>query len=64
MLVVLELVLSLANKGLIAQILKLCQGRLCVPTLEQIGAVELYKTPVSYFKEVNEEYKKKRCIIQ
>lgn len=52
------------NKGLIAQILKLCQGRLCVPTLEQIGAVELYKTPVSYFKEVNEEYKKKRCIIQ
>ncbi|MCE4761454.1 pyridoxal phosphate-dependent aminotransferase [Clostridioides difficile] len=51
------------NKGLIAQILKLCQGRLCVPTLEQIGAVELYKTPVSYFKEVNEEYKKRRDVL-
>nr|WP_330375065.1 aminotransferase class I/II-fold pyridoxal phosphate-dependent enzyme [Clostridioides difficile] len=39
------------------------QGRLCVPTLEQIGAVELYKTPVSYFKEVNEEYKKRRDVL-
>ena len=51
------------NKELIAQIMKLCQGRLCVPTLEQIGAVELYKTPVSYFKEVNEEYRKRRDVL-
>lgn len=51
------------NKELIAQIMKLCQGRLCVPTLEQIGAVELYKTPVSYFKEVNDEYKKRRDVL-
>lgn len=51
------------NKGLIAQIMKLCQGRLCVPTLEQIGAVELYKTPVSYFKEVNDEYRKRRDVL-
>jgi aspartate aminotransferase len=45
------------------QILKLCQGRLCVPTLEQVGAVELYKTPVSYFKEVNEEYRGRRDVL-
>lgn len=51
------------NKGLIAQILKLCQGRLCVPTLEQIGSVELYKTPTSYFKEVNEEYRRRRDVL-
>lgn len=51
------------NKELIAQIMKLCQGRLCVPTLEQVGAVELYKTPVSYFKEVNDEYKKRRDVL-
>lgn len=51
------------NKGLIAQIVKLCQGRLCVATLEQLGAVELYKTPISYFKEVNEEYKKRRDVL-
>ena len=51
------------NKGLMAEILKLCQGRLCVATLEQIGSVELYKTPVSYFKEVNEEYKHRRDVL-
>ncbi len=51
------------NKVLIAEILKLCQGRLCVATLEQIGSVQLYKTPVSYFKEVNEEYKHRRDVL-
>ncbi|RDY24725.1 pyridoxal phosphate-dependent aminotransferase [Romboutsia maritimum] len=55
--------LACKNKGLIAQILKLCQGRLCVATLEQLGAVELYKTPTSYFKEVNAEYKKRRDVL-
>jgi len=51
------------NKELIKQILKLCQGRLCVPTLEQIGAVELYKTPDTYFDAVNEEYDTRRKIV-
>lgn len=51
------------NKELMAQILKLCQGRLCVPTLEQIGAVELYKTPKSYFEEVNAEYRNRRDVL-
>ncbi|MDR1774330.1 MAG: pyridoxal phosphate-dependent aminotransferase [Clostridioides sp.] len=51
------------NKDLTAQIMKLCQGRLCVATLDQIGAAELYNTPVSYFKEVNEEYKKRRDVL-
>lgn len=56
---------SLASKNdeLMANILKLCQGRLCVPTLEMKGAIELYKTPTSYFKEVNDEYKSRRDIV-
>lgn len=52
------------NKALIDEILKLCQGRLCVPTLEQVGAVELYKTTQSiYFDTVNKEYDKRRQIV-
>lgn len=51
------------NKELMKQILKLCQGRLCVPTLEQIGATKLYGTPNSYFEEVIGEYEKRRNIV-
>jgi aspartate aminotransferase len=51
------------NKSLITQVLKLCQGRLCVSTLDQIGAIQLYKTPNTYFNEVNEEYKKRRDVL-
>lgn len=51
------------NKELIAQSLKLCQSRLCVPTLEQIGAVALYKMGQDYFDDVNKEYDKRRKIL-
>ena len=55
--------LACKNKPLIAQIMKLCQGRLCVPTIEQIGAVELYKMPKSYYDEVCAEYRGRRDIV-
>lgn len=55
--------ISCKNKCLIAEILKLCQGRLCVATLEQIGSTELYKTPTSYFEEVNKEYEGRRNML-
>lgn len=48
------------NKELLGQILKLCQGRLSVPTLEQVGATALYSTPKAYFDEVNKEYMERR----
>ena len=48
------------NKQLIAEVMKVCQGRLCVATIEQLGAAALYSTPKSYFKEVNDEYRKRR----
>lgn len=56
---------SLASKNdlLMKNILKLCQSRLCVPTLEMLGAIELYKTDISYFKAVNKEYTKRRNIV-
>ena len=51
------------DKTLIAEILKLCQGRLCVSALDQVGSVELYNTPSSYFTEVNNEYKNRRDVL-
>ena len=51
------------NKQFMAEIMKVCQGRLCVATIEQLGAVELYDTPSSYFKEVNDEYRKRRDVL-
>lgn len=51
------------NKELINQILKLCQSRLCVPTIEQLASANLINTPESYFKEVKEEYQNRRNIL-
>lgn len=51
------------NKELIYQILKLCQSRLCVPTIEQLACANLINTPDSYFNEVKAEYEKRRDIL-
>ncbi len=52
------------NDFLMKNVLKLCQSRLCVPTLEMLGAIELYnKTDAGYFKAVNQEYTKRRDIV-
>lgn len=51
------------NDELCAQFMKLCQARLCVPAVEQIGAAALYETPASYLEEVNKEYKNRRDTI-
>lgn len=55
--------LASKNKDLMKQILKLCQGRLCAPTLEQIGATQLYQTPASYLNDINLEYQKRRNFV-
>jgi len=55
--------LASKNKDLMKQILKLCQGRLCVPTLEQLGAAALYQTPDSYLHDINAEYVKRRDLV-
>jgi aspartate aminotransferase len=55
--------LASKNKELMASILKLCQARLCVPTLEQVGARELYKMDPNYFIKVKEEYDRRRMTV-
>ena len=44
------------NEELMSGILKLAQGRLCCPTLEQIGAAALFRMDKSYYDEAREEY--------
>ena len=41
-------------------LLKLAQGRLCVPTLEQVGAAALYRMDKSYYDEAKAEYEARR----
>ncbi len=55
--------LASKNRDFSKQVLKLCQGRLCVPTLEQVGATALYGTPRDYLKEINVEYQQRRDIL-
>ena len=43
--------------------MKLCQGRLCAPTIDQFGSAELYKMDDEYYKEVCAEYKNRRDIV-
>jgi aspartate aminotransferase len=51
------------NDELMNQILKLCQSRLCAPTIEQLAAANLINTPKQYFAEVKAEYEKRRNIL-
>ncbi len=51
------------NKGLTKEIMKLCQARLCVATLEQIGAAALYQLPQSYTNEIRDEYQARRDVV-
>ena len=51
------------NKDLMKEVMKLAQGRLCVATVEQVGAANLINTPDSYIEEVKEEYWKRRDIV-
>ena len=48
------------NDELMSGILKLAQGRLCCPTLEQIGAAALYRLDKSYYDEAKAEYEGRR----
>ena len=48
------------NQDLMQGILKLAQGRLCCPTLEQVGAAALYRLDMSYYDEIRSIYKGRR----
>lgn len=51
------------NQELYNNLIKLAQGRLSCPTLEQIGAVTLYNLSPSYIDSVKAEYEKRRDIV-
>jgi aspartate aminotransferase len=51
------------NKDLMKALMKFAQARLCVPTLEMVGAAYLANTTKEYFTEVNQEYQKRRDIV-
>lgn len=48
------------NKEFQGELMKLCQARLSVPTIDQLASAALYDVEPSYFEEVNKEYKKRR----
>jgi len=51
------------NKEVMRQILKLCQGRLSVATLEQVGAAALAKVSPKYMQDVVVEYENRRNVV-
>ena len=49
------------NHELMDEAMKLCQGRLCTATLDQVGAAAMYnELPDTYYTEVREEYRRRR----
>ena len=48
------------NKEFLSEAMKVCQGRLCCPTLDQVGAAALYNEGPEYFAAVKEEYRRRR----
>ena len=54
------------NKELMSHCMKMCQARLCVATLDQVGSTALYSVGPEYFAAVRDEYKKRRdtCVAK
>ena len=52
------------NQELMAHAMKICQGRLCAATLDQIGAAALYRsmTP-AYYEDLRAEYQRRRDAV-
>ena len=51
------------NKMLQAAILKFCQSRLSVATIDQIGAAALYSVDDAFFREAKAEYRRRRDLV-
>lgn len=50
------------NEELMGNLMKICQARLCVPTLDQIGSAALYNLDPSYFDDIKKEYEYRRNV--
>lgn len=51
------------NKELQKALLKFCQSRLSVATIDQIGAAALYSVDSRFFKECKDEYRRRRDTV-
>jgi len=51
------------NKELQQAILKFCQSRLSVATLDQVGAAALYSVDEEFYREAKEEYRQRRDLV-
>ena len=56
-------VLASHNKEIISTILKFCQARLSVATIEQLAMVPLLENPEPYTQPLVEEFKKRRNVV-
>lgn len=51
------------NKELQQALLKMCQSRLAVATIDQIGAAALYSVDYAFFQKSKAEYRKRRDLV-
>ena len=51
------------NKDLMNEILKLCQSRLSISSVEQYAAINLLKLPMSYIEKIRDTYEERRNAI-
>ncbi|MDO5302584.1 MAG: pyridoxal phosphate-dependent aminotransferase [Clostridia bacterium] len=51
------------NDEFMQSAMKIAQGRLCVSTVDQIGAAALFRLPLSYYDEVKAEYCGRRDVV-
>ena len=50
------------NEELMGNLMKLCQARLCCPTLDMLGAAALYNLDPEYFNDIKAEYEHRRNV--
>ena len=51
------------NKDLMKEVLKLCQSRLSISSVEQYAALNLLKLPMSYIENIKSVYEERRNVI-
>jgi aspartate aminotransferase len=51
------------NKDVVSSVLKFCQARLSVATIEQLAMVPLLEDPETYTKPLVEEFRKRRDVV-
>ena len=50
------------NEELMSNLMKLCQARLCCPTLDMVGSAALYNLDPEYFADIKKEYEYRRDV--